>query len=163
MPKHEKTAEKEEKKKSKNQLLKTYRTKLFFLCMGGFLASTVPLLSLLVIKWEEYTAIPGGAVRLCFGGAAIVALIVLKVAGKIKLPSRLTVMAIGLVLVYLLEALLADLTLILWVALIGEAVDSFLFAPFAKRSREKIKIAKQADATADRIEELFKEYMQKGD
>ena len=143
----------------KKKALRKEKTKLFFLCLGGFLSSTLPLMALLIIKWEEYTAIPGGAVRLCFGGIAIVALIALKVLGKIKLPSRLTVMAIVLVLVYLLEALLADLTLILWVALIGEAIDTFLFSPFAKRVRERIAIAKQADATADRVEELLKQYV----
>lgn len=143
----------------KKSTLRREKRKLFFLCMGGFLFSTMPLLALLAIKWEEYTALPGGAVRLCFGGGAIVALLALKVLGKIKLPSRLTVMAIALVLVYLLEALLTDLSLILWVALIGEAIDTFLFAPFAKRTRERIKIIKQADATADRVEELLKTYV----
>lgn len=145
--------------KEKKKALRKEKTKLFFLCAGGFLSSTLPLIALLIIKWEEYTAIPGGAVRLCFGGGMIVALIALKVLGKIKLPSRITVMAVVLVLVYLLEALLADLTLILWVALIGEAIDTFLFAPFAKRVRERIAIAKQADATADRVEELLKQYV----
>ena len=149
----------EEKKDKKGKILKKEKTKLFFLCLGGFLASVLPLLVLLLLKWDKYTAIPGGAVRLCFGGGAVAALILLKVLGKLKLPSRLTVMVIALVLCYLLEALIADLTLILWVAIIGEAVDCFLFAPFAKRTRERIAIAKTADATADRVEELLKQYM----
>ena len=153
--------EKNEKKKDKKQILRGLKTKHFFLCVGGFLSSILPLLVLMALKWEDYTDIPGGAVRLCFGGVAVAALVAMKVIGKIKLPSRLTVMVIALLLVYLLEALLADLALILWVAIIGEAVDAFLFAPFAKRMREKISIAKQADATADRVEELLKQYVSK--
>ena len=149
----------EEKKNDKRKLLRGLKTKYFFLCLGGFLSSVLPLLALLLIKWEEYTDVPGGAVRLCFGGVAIAVLVALKVMGKLKLPSRIAVMAIALVMVYLLEAMLADLTLILWVALCGESVDTFLFSPFAKRMKEKISIAKQADATADRVEELLKQYV----
>lgn len=149
----------EEKKNDKRKILRGLKAKYFFLCAGGFLSSTLPLLALLLIKWEEYTDVPGGAVRLCFGGLAIAALLLLKVLGKLKLPSRLAVMAIALVMVYLLEAVIADLTLVLWVAIGGEVVDSFLFAPFAKRAKEKIAIAKQADATADRVEELLKQYV----
>ena len=147
-------------KNAKRRSLRGDRAKLFFLCVGGFLSSTVPLLSLLLIKWEEYvTSVPGGAVRLSLGGGIIAALILLKVLGKLKLPSRLCVMVIALGMVYLLEALLSDLSLILWVATAGEAMDAFLFAPFARRVRERIAIAKQADATADRVEEMLKTYV----
>ncbi len=150
---------KKAKEKDKKTLLRSEKRKLFFLCAGGFLASILPLVALLILRWEEYTAVPGGAVRLCFGGAAIAALIAMKVLGKLKLPSRLTVMVIALVLVYLLEAMISDLTLILWTAILGEALDTFLFSPFAKRTRERIAIEKQADATADKVEELLKQYV----
>ena len=149
---------KSKKTDSKKPTLRGEKTKHFFLCMFGFLASTLPLAALLCMKWEEYTAEPGSGIKLCFGAVAIVILLALKVLGKLKLPSRVTVMAISLVIVYLLEALLADLTLILFVATIGEAVDAFLFAPFAKRCRARIDRMKQADATADRVEELLKQY-----
>ena len=145
-------------KTGKKPTLRGEKTKLFFLCVGGFLSSTMPLAALLIMKWEEYTAEPGSGVKLCFGAIAILVLLALKVLGKLKLPSRVTVMAISLVIVYLLEALLADLTLILLVATIGEAVDAFLFSPFAKRCRARIGIMKHADATADRVEELLKQY-----
>ena len=148
----------EQKKRPKS--LRGERAKLFFLVVGGFLASIIPLASLMVIKWEDYvSAVPGGAVKLSLGGGIIAALVLLKVLGKLRLPSRLCVMVIALVMVYLLEALLQDLSLILWVAIAGEAVDAFLFAPFARRVRERIAIAKQADATADRVEEMLKTYM----
>ena len=147
-------------KEKKRPSLKKEKAKLGFLVIGGFLSSVLPLAILLLYKWEEYvTSVPGGAVRLSLGGGMIVALILLKVLGKLKLPSRLCVMAVSLCMVYLLEALLADLSLILWVATAGEAVDAFLFAPFARRVRERISIAKQADATADRVEEMLKTYM----
>lgn len=145
-------------KGKKNRTLKGERFRLFFLYTGGFLASTVPLLTLLVMKWGEYTAEPGTGIKLCFGAVAVVILLALKVLGKLKLPSRFTTMAVALVIVYLLESLLSDLTLILLVATIGEAVDSFIFAPFAKRCKSRIERMKQADATADRVEELLKQY-----
>ncbi|MBE6588819.1 MAG: hypothetical protein E7643_01450 [Ruminococcaceae bacterium] len=147
-------------KNEKGTSLKKERAKLFFLTVGGFLASVLPLCVLFCVKWETYvTSVPGGAVRLSLGGGLIAVLMLLKVLGKIKLPSRLCVMAISLVFVYLLEAVLSDLSLILWVAIAGEAVDAFLFSPFASRVRERIKLAKQADATADRVEEMLKSYI----
>lgn len=151
-------ANESKKTDSKKPTLRGEKTKHFFLCVGGFFSSTLPLAALLGMKWDAYTAEPGSSIKLGFGAVAILILMVLKVLGKLKLPSRVTVMAIALVIVYLLEALLADITLILFVATIGEAVDSFLFSPFAKRCRERIERMKQADATADRVEELLKQY-----
>ncbi len=151
-------ANESKKTDSKKPTLRGEKTKYFFLCMFGFFSSTLPLAALLGMKWDAYTAEPGSGIKLGFGAVAILILMVLKVLGKLKLPSRVTVMAIALVIVYLLEALLADLTLILFVSTIGEAVDSFLFSPFAKRCRERIDRMKQADATADRVEELLKQY-----
>ena len=142
----------------KKRTLKGEKGRLFSLYTAGFLASTVPLLTLLIMKWGEYTKEPGTDIKLCFGAVAVVILLALKVLGKLKLPSRFTMMAVALVIVYLLESLLSDLTLILLVATIGEAVDSFLFSPFAKRCKERIERMKQADATADRVEELLKQY-----
>lgn len=135
------------------------RTLLFFLCLGGFLSSVTPLLVLMIVKWDVYTAIPGGSIRLCAGGMFVAALLLYKVMGKAKLPSRLTVFAVALVLSYLLAALLSDLTLILWMSLLGEALDTFLFAPAAKRVRSRIEREKCADATAGRVEELLKNYV----
>lgn len=144
----------------RNPTLRGERTKLFFLTFFGFLFSILPLAILFALRWEEYvTAVPGGAIRLSLGGGMIAVLILLKVLGKLKLPSRLCVMVIALAAVYLLEALLADMSLILWMAIIGEAVDTFLFAPFVRRTRERISVMKQADATADRVEELLKTYV----
>ena len=66
---------------------------------------------------------------------------------------------LSLVAVYLLEAVLRDLALVLWMATLGEAADAFLFAPFVRRTRKSISIMQQADATADRVEELLKTYV----
>ena len=151
-------ANESKKTDSKKHTLRGEKAKYFFLCMFGFLSSTVPLAALLGMKWDEYTAEPGSGIKLCFGAVMIAVLLALKVLGKLKLPSRFTTMVISLILVYLLEALLADLTLILPVATVGEAVDAFIFAPFAKRCKERIGRMKQADATADRVEELLKQY-----
>ena len=146
--------------RTKPKNLKRERAKLFFLSLGGFLASLLPLCVLFVMRWELYvTAVPGGAIRLSLGGGMIAALILLKILGKLRMPSRLLVMVLCLVMVYLLEAVLSDLALILWMAIVGEGADAFLFAPLVRRVRERIRIMKQADATADRVEELLKTYV----
>lgn len=134
------------------------KRRVILLSVLGFLATLLPLLSLLLLRWERYTAVSGGALRLCLGGGVIALLMLLKVMGKLKLPSRLTVFALSLVLVYLLEALIADLSLILWMAMLGEALDAFLFAPLLRRARERLGRLRQADVTADAVEELLKNY-----
>ena len=60
--------------RTKPKNLKRERAKLFFLSLGGFLASVLPLCVLFVMRWELYvTAVPGGAIRLSLGGGMIAA------------------------------------------------------------------------------------------
>ena len=127
------------------------RLRIALLTVGGFLFSVLPLASLLLLRWERYTALPAGGVRLSVGGIFIALLLLLKVMGKLKLPSRLTVMTVALILAYLLEALLCDLTLVLWAALIGEALDTLVFSPLLTRARARLSRLTQADATADAL------------
>lgn len=131
------------------------RWRIALLTVGGFLASVAPPATLLLLRWDRYTAIPAGGVRLTVGGILIAAMLLLKVMGKLKLPSRMTVMAIALILSYLLEALLSDLSLVLWAALIGEALDALVSSPLLSRARARLERLEQADVTAVAMESLL--------
>ena len=134
------------------------RWRIVLLTVGGALASILPLALLLFSRWDRYTAIPAGGVRLTVGGGLIAVMLVLKVMGKLKLPSRLSVMLVSLVLTYLLEALLSDLSLVLWAAIIGEALDTLLLAPLLRRARERLSRLQQADVTAEAMASLFNSF-----
>ena len=133
------------------------RVRRTLLLTGGFLASVLPLAVLFVLRWDRYTALPGGALRLTLGGGMILILLLLKVLGMIRLPSRLTVMVITLVMVYLLKGLLDDLTVILWAAILGEAVDTVIFSPLARAAEARLVRLRQADVTACAVREMMKE------
>ena len=152
------------KKQTKTQTtqacsLKREKRRVVLLSIGGFFASSAPLAVLLILRWERYVSVPAGGLRLCLGGGIIALLLLLKVLGRLHLPSRITLMAVALTMTYLLEAVLSDLSLILWAALIGEALDAFLFSPMLKRARERVAQLRGADATAGAVEELLKKYV----
>lgn len=151
-----KRTERAERTVSVAAALRRERVRLALFSLGGFLSAFLPLATLLLLRWERYTAVPAGGVRLTLGGLVIALLLLLGVLGKLKLPSRPTVLAVALALSYLLEAVLAELSLILWVALFGEALDAFLFTPLIRRSRARIERLATANATADAVGELLK-------
>ncbi len=138
------------------------KTKLFFMEGGGFLASVTPLAVVFFLNLERYVQSTRDGWKLGFGGIIVAVLILLKVLGKLKLPSHVTTVAVVTLLSWLLSSLLADLTLLCSMYLVGEILDAIIFRRSAKKLREKIQTEKQADATAGRVEELLKTYMGNG-
>ena len=128
----------------------------------SFLATTLPLAVLFLSRIDRYIAVPAGGVRLAVGGGLIAVLLALKVLGKLRMPSRLTAFAVALLLCYLLEAVLSDLSLILWAALIGEVLDAWILSPWVKRTRDRLARARQASDTADAIGEVLRKYAREG-
>jgi len=138
------------------------KMKLFLLQFFGFLVSVGPLAIAFFCNWNRYVTTPTQAVKLGVGGGIVVVLILIKVLGKLKISSSVTVVTVVMVLSYLLQALLADLTFLCGMYLVGEVIDKIFFERSAKRLREQIRIESQADATADRVENLFKTYIGNG-
>ena len=132
------------------------------LYMLSFLATTLPLALLFLSRIDRYVAVPAGGVRLALGGGLTVVFLALKVLGKLRMPSRLTAFAVSLLMCYLLEAVLSDLSLILWAALIGEVIDAWILSPWVKRTRDRLARARQASDTADAIGEVLRKYAQEG-
>ena len=138
------------------------KMKLFFLELGGFFASIAPLAVVVALNHERYVQSIGDAVKLGAGGVIVVVLILLKVIGKFKMPSDVVAVSVMFVLAVLLDAVLRDLSLLCGMYLIGSLLDTIFFKRHAKKLREKIKLEKQADATADRVEQIVQNYVGNG-
>ena len=133
--------------------------KLFALYVCSFVFSVAPLVVTFALNKEKYVTTPADTVKLCAGGAIAIAIIALKAVGKLRVPRGITLYGIVFVLAYLLEALLADLMLLSGMALIGEIIDAAIFRPLISRTREKQKISKTADATAEKMRAVLDEYL----
>lgn len=116
---------------------------------GGVISSLAPLITAIIINWNDYVIQSNGsAVKLTIGGSIAVFLIAFSVVGKLKMPSRLTFYTMLLVMVFLLEPVLADLKLLSACALGGELFNSCTFSALAKNYKETITMEKQADINA---------------
>jgi hypothetical protein len=122
----------------------------------------MPLCLLFAFNWDRYTARPTDTVKLCLGGALAAILILLAVLGKLKLPKKAVTLSVLLLLCYLLDAVLPDLMIIIFMALIGELLDLILFRGAIKRTREDILIGRTADATSKQVEDALEKYFSNG-
>ena len=138
------------------------RSKLLFLELGGFLASVAPLITVLILNRERYVQTSAATFRLLAGGAILLILLLLKALAKLRITSSVTTISIVMVLSYLLQPILSDLTLLCGAYLVGEILDLLLFRSRAKALRESIAAQRASDATAGRVEELLKTYIGNG-
>lgn len=136
-----------------------YKLRLFFLYVFSFLASTMPVGIALLLNFSEYTKTIEETVKLTVGGVIIVALIIIKLLGKLKMPRRITLFALVFILSYLLDCLLDDLILLSGLALLGEFVDFIFFQNAIKKVKENMLIEKTSSATAAQVEEIIKKYV----
>ena len=138
------------------------KAKLFFMECGGFFASVTPVAVVFFLNLDRYVQSTRDGWKLGFGGIIVAVLILLKVLGRLRLPSHITTVAVVTLLSWLLSSLLKDLTLLCAMYLVGEILDALIFRRTAKRLREAIQMERQADATASRVEDLLKNYIGNG-
>lgn len=136
-----------------------YKLRLFFLYVFSFLASVLPVAVAFALKLPEYTKTVEETVKLSVGGVIIVALIIIKLIGKLKMPRRVVLFAMVFLLCYLLEGILKDLFLLSGLALLGEVIDFLIFQNAIKRTREAITISKTSSAVANETVAAIKSYI----
>jgi hypothetical protein len=132
---------------------------IFLLHLLSFLFSVLPLGLVFAFNFGKYTETVVDAVKLSFGGVLLVVFMVLKVLGKLKMPRRVVFYAFVFVGAVLFAAVLEDLVLLSGAALLGEAVDYIFLQPVIARRKSEKEREKVADATADRVEQLFDKYI----
>lgn len=141
--------------KTKRQL----KRRLHLLYVVSFIVTLAPLIAVLAINWQSYTETAAETVKLTVGGVLVAIFMLLKVLGKLKIPRRVVCYAFVFALAYLLEAVLADLMILSGAALLGEVVDYIFLQRAIKGTKEAVLAAGTADATAERVEDMFKKYM----
>ena len=143
-------------KKPKKPRLRLRRNLLY---IGSFIAFTAPLVICFILKRDEYIKAPGDALKLGVGGVILGIIIALMILGRMKMQRRIIALGVSFIMAYLLQAVLDDLVLLLGLALLGEALDLFLFKGAIKRVNERIHIEEAADANEERFEKVLKKYV----
>lgn len=138
------------------------RTKLIFLHIFSFVVSAAPLLVYVFCNWGDYAKTTGDTVKITVGLFVVVILFLLKVFGKLKMPSRVVFYGVTCILCYFLYPLIQDIVWLSALCLLGELLDLALFQKPIKTLKEKIIIDKTADATTDKVSaemrKMFDEY-----
>ena len=130
------------------------RFKIVALYILSFLCSVLPVLIYFLINHSKYISTVPDRIRLGVGAVALLVIIALKLAGKLKVNSRIVVFAIVFGFSYLLESILDDLLVFSFLALIGEALD-MIVGIFIKREKRKALLKESAEANAQEFEKVI--------
>lgn len=130
------------------------RLKIPLIYISSFLASTLPVLIYFFVNMDKYVKTVPDRVKLCFGGIIALGIVILKVIGKLKVPSRLVGFGIVFVLCYLFNALLQDLMVFSLLALVGELLDLGFQIYLEKHKKDK-ENEKAAQKTAEAVERVL--------
>ena len=124
--------------------------KIFILYLASFLVSVAPLFTYLMIHRDRYFCTKYDAIKLFSGGIIIAFMIILKTLKKLKIPSGVFLFGLICVLSYLLTPIIRDLTVLSFLALVGEIGDLIIQA-FISREKSKLK----ASQTAKELKEML--------
>ncbi|MBQ9743582.1 MAG: hypothetical protein IJW19_00475 [Clostridia bacterium] len=133
---------------------------LMYIC--SFVCSVTPLVIYFLANWDKYVKSYEDGVKLSLGGIICVALVLLKISGRMHMPSSTVTLGIILILSYLLRSITDDLIVFSFIALISDITDKIFFSIPIKRIKEGIIIDRGADATAKRVEEIVARYYRGG-
>ena len=116
--------------------------------------SICPVLIYFFINLDEYTKTVTETVKLTAGGMVLLVIVILKVLGKLKIPSGIALYGIILILAYLLDAIIADLMLFAFLALIGEVLST-ICGLVIKAQAKRLEREKTASVTAEKIKKIM--------
>lgn len=137
---------------------KHYKLRLILLRIGSFLASILPLVILMIVKWDTYTATPSKTVKLLAGGVLVAVLIVMNLLHRLKFPNGFVFCVVLLIVLYLLKDLLLDVLIILLLETVGQLIDFLFFSRAIKKTEEARLSQDTADRTVTEMKEVLDEY-----
>ena len=129
------------------------KIKLPLLYALSFILSVAPALVYFLINHERYIETRGESVRLLLGGVILVAVLVIKALGYLKIKSTLAFFAIVFLLSFLLESIIADLLIFSLLALVGELL-AVAVRFFIKREKDKNGTQKTAQILKETLFDL---------
>ena len=124
------------------------KIKLPLLYILSFICSICPAIVYFLVNHERYIGTRSAGVRLAFGGVLLIAILVIKSLGYLKIKSTLVFFFLAFLLSFLLESIISDLLIFSLLALIGELLATVVRF-FIKREKDK----NGAQRTADIIKE----------
>lgn len=128
--------------------------KIALLHILSVILSICPVMIYFFINLDLYVTTRYEGIKLVSGGMVLLVIVILKVLGKLKIPSGIALYGIILVLAYLLDAIIADLMLFAFLALIGEVLSSICDAVI-KSFKKKLEREKTAEITASEIKKVI--------
>ena len=128
--------------------------KIIGLYVLSFLCSVLPVTIYFAINHAKYISTVPAKIKLGIGAVVLIVIVALKLAGKLKINSRIIVFGIVFALSYLLDSILNDLIIFSGLALLGEALD-MIVSIFIKREKRKIAVNETAQANADAMEKVI--------
>lgn len=134
----------------------------FLWIAGGFLASSAPLIAVLIARWDSYVKTWHDGVRLGVGGIILAIMLIAKLKGALKIPSGTTVAVCLLILSILLSRVLQDLTLLCAAYLIGDLINIFIFKKKIDAINESTRVNREADVIEERTRKILDEYIGNG-
>ena len=133
---------------------------LLFIC--SFICSIAPITVYFIANSDKYIKTPEDTFKLCFGGLICLGLIMLKVIGKLKLPSSTVAFGFLFLLSYLLKSITDDLLMFSFLALVGDLADKIFFGIPISRLKKSIEYERSADITADKVDKIMERYFRGG-
>lgn len=128
--------------------------KIVLLHILSVVLSICPVMIFFFVNLDIYVTTRYEGIKLASGGVVLLLIVVLKVLGKLKIPSGIALYGIVLVLAYLLDAIIADLMLFTFLALVGEILSSICDAVI-KSFKKKLEREKTAEITANEIKKVI--------
>ena len=114
------------------------------------LLSILPVAIYFIANREAYVSTRAEGIRLLFGGALALFVVVIKALGFLKIKSSIIVFLAMFVFSYLLESVISDLLVFSFLALTGE-VMSMIVRIFINKEKEKIQEKKTEDVIENAI------------
>ena len=112
------------------------RFKIFILYLISFAFSVGPLFTYLIVNKDRYFCTKYDAIKLFSGGLIIIIMLLLKTLKKLKIPTGVSFFGLICMLSYLLSPVIQDLTVLSFLALVGEIGDSIMQAIISKEKRK---------------------------
>ncbi|MBQ3590263.1 MAG: hypothetical protein II980_07450 [Clostridia bacterium] len=127
--------------------------KIVYLYILGFVLSIAPIITYFILNYDRYVKSTYDGVRLASGGIILACILLVKITGKLKTPSAVSVFGVIFVLSYLLNSIIMDLMIFSFLALLGEICD-MVVQIFIRKERARLVNTKIATETAKEISKI---------
>ena len=128
--------------------------KIPLLYLLSFVLSVCPVGVYFFVNADKYISTVQEGIKLGAGAVLLLIIVLLKVMGKLRVPSRVTLFGLVFTLCYLLQGILSDLIVFSFLALVGEMADTVCQVVIRRTRAEQVS-QKNAQRTADEVKKAL--------